>query len=104
MRHSAPSPPSPWLIVLRVLTALIGGYVFAWGLVTVGVVGSVAAGYAYDQAFTLFTMVALLLYPACSLWAFSARSLRRVFIVLVLGGAAMMGVGMALVSHVSGAG
>ena len=76
-------------IVSRTAAALLGGYVFAWGFIALGVAGMFAAGMSFHDAEHLFSMLALLLYLVVFLWSFAARGMRVVWLVLVGGGALM---------------
>lgn len=73
----------------RILAALIGGYTFCWGLVSLCEAGLTCLGMAFHDAEHLAGMLAILGYLAVFLWAFAARSLRWVWLVLVGGGVAM---------------
>jgi hypothetical protein len=70
---------------------VFGGYGFVWGFTTLGVVAAMAAGFTYGDAQTMVYLLAFLVFLAAFLWAFSARSLVRVFSVLAGGGALMTG-------------
>lgn len=78
-------------IALRIATALLGGYVFTWGFMALGMAGLFALGLEFHDAESLSAIVGILLYLAVFLWAFAARSLRRVWLVLAGGGALMAG-------------
>lgn len=75
----------------RALAAILGGYAFCWGFVALGVAGLYALGMAFHDAEHLSSILAFLVYVAVFLWAFAARSLVRVWVVLVGGGALMAG-------------
>jgi hypothetical protein len=80
----------PWFPVLsRVMAALAGGYAFAWGFTSLVIALGLAQGVDYDEARKLAYLLAFLVYLAVFLWAFSAQSLLRVWLVLAGGGAAM---------------
>ncbi|MET0412272.1 MAG: iron uptake protein [Polyangiaceae bacterium] len=74
-------------IVSRVAASLLGSYALVWGFVSLGTVLGVLAGMSYGDAQTLFYLLAFLLYVACICWAFSARSVLRVWLCLAGGGA-----------------
>jgi len=76
-------------VLLRIASALLGGYAFVWGVVTFGITGLVALGVAYDQARTGLMLLAFLVFLTVFLWAFAAASLTRVWLVLLGGGAAL---------------
>lgn len=83
--------PSRVQVVSRVLAAVVGGYAFCWGLSALGVAGLYGAGMDFHDAEHLSAMLAFLAYLAVFLWAIAARSLVRVWAVLLAGGAAMAG-------------
>jgi hypothetical protein len=83
--------PSAAQIASRIGAALLGGYGFVWGFVSLGIVLGVAAGLPYEEAQTLLFLLAFLLLLAAFCWAFVARSIARVWAVLAGGGAAMTG-------------
>lgn len=78
-------------LIARIVAAVLGGYAFSWGLVAIGMAGLYALGMPFHDAEHLSAMVALLVYLAVFLWAFAARSLPRVWLVLAGGGALMAG-------------
>ena len=81
-----------WSPALRVAAALLGGYAFSWGFVSLGVAGMFAAGMAFHDAEHLSYILGFLVFLTAFVWAFSARSLARVWLALAGGGAAMAGV------------
>lgn len=78
-------------LLARIAAAVFGGYAFCWGLVAIGMAGLYALGMPFHDAEHLSAMVALLVYLVVFLWAFAARSLPRVWLVLAGGGALMAG-------------
>ena len=76
-------------IVLRVGASLLGGYAFVWGFVALGTILGVTAGLTYAEAQTLTYLLAFLLFAATFCWAFSAKSVLRVWAVLAGGGVLM---------------
>jgi hypothetical protein len=87
----------PWFpVASRVAAAVLGGYLFTWGLSALIVASNLAAGGDYDEGLTLAYLVAFLAYLTAFLWAFAAKSLTRVWCVLAGGGAAMTGAAWAL--------
>jgi hypothetical protein len=87
----------PWLpVVSRIAAALLGGYGFTWGLSALIVASNLATGGDYDEGLVLAYLVAFLAYLGAFLWAFSAKSLVRIWCVLAGGGAVMTGAAWAL--------
>lgn len=80
--------PRPREIISRVLAGVAGGWLFSYGLAGLAIALQVAAGSAYDEAHAAAMLFALVVYLAAFLWAFAARSERRVWIVLAGGGGA----------------
>jgi hypothetical protein len=76
-------------IVARVTAAIIGGYIFTWGCVALGVTGTVALGMQYEEARIAIMLTAFLIFLTAFLWSFAATSVARVWLVLGLGGATM---------------
>lgn len=74
---------------VRVTAAILGGYAFCWGFVALGVSGLFGLGMPFHDAERLSGMLAFILYPVAFLWVFAARSLGRVWGVLVGGGVSM---------------
>lgn len=83
--------PRPAQVIGRIAASLLGGYAFTWGLTTLGITGLVALGVDYHEAHTVLMLFAFLPFLAAFLWAFAARRLARVWLVLGLGGAGMTG-------------
>lgn len=88
--HSAPTLIP---IASRVAAALFGSYAFVWGFVTLVAVLGTAGGMSFVDAQTLAYLLAFLVFVICFCWAFAARSVVRVWLVLVLGAALMSGLG-----------
>ncbi len=76
-------------VVGHVLAAIFGGYAFCWGLIALGVAGLYALGMSFHDAEHLSSILAFLVYVMAFLWAFTARSLLRVWAVLAGGGVLM---------------
>jgi hypothetical protein len=86
------TPPLSTAHVLgRIAASLLGGYAFTWGITTLGITGLVALGVDYHEAHTVLMLLAFLFFLGAFLWAFAARSLARVWLVLGLGGVCMTG-------------
>lgn len=86
-------PPGPLQIVSRVGAGVLGGWTFVWGFVTFGIGALLVAGMPYEDAQTLVYLLAFLVYLAVFCWAFAARRLARVWVVLVGAGALMTALG-----------
>lgn len=89
MRTDAGTRRNSAALAGRILLAVLGGYVFCWGVVALCAAGTFPLGAEFHDGETLGSILALLLYPAVFLWAFAARSLWRAGAVLVGGGALM---------------
>lgn len=76
-------------IALRISTAIFAGYGFTWGFIAAATAGLFALGMAFHDAEHLSAIFGLVIYLCAFLWSFAARSLGRVWAVLVGGGAAM---------------
>ncbi|WP_406622451.1 iron uptake protein [Acidovorax sp. SDU_ACID1] len=74
---------------LRIAAAVLGGYAFTWGFIALGMSGLFALGMPFHDAEHLTSILGMLVYLVAFLWAFAARSLARVWIVLAGGGAFM---------------
>ena len=73
-------------ILQHLITALFGGYLFTWGVTTLGVTALVAVGVDFHEAETSLLLLAFLIFLAVFLWAFSVTLLRA---AAVLGGGAV---------------
>lgn len=76
-------------ILIRLAAALLGGYAFTWGLITLGLAGLVALGVDFHEAEMVLLLLAFLVFLSLFLWAFAAANLARVSAVLA-GGALLM--------------
>ena len=76
-------------IAARVLAGVFGSYAFTWGFATAGVAALVGLGVDYHDAEMGVLMLAFLVFLGLFLWTFAARSLLRVWLVL-LGGSALL--------------
>lgn len=76
-------------MLARLLAALLGGYACTWGCVSLGVAGLTALGADFHEVEAGMLSLAFLLYLGLFLWAFSAASVGRAWVVL-LGSAALM--------------
>jgi hypothetical protein len=87
----------PWLpVTSRVGAALLGSYAFTWGFTTLLIALYLANGGDYDEGITLAYLLAFILFLVAFLWAFAARSVTRVWLVLAGGGAVMTAAAWAL--------
>ena len=87
---SAPPPASRRLQVLpRILAAILGGYVFAWGTVALTTSALFAVKLAFHDAEFLGALVGLLAYLGVFLWAIATHHVARLWMALVGGGALM---------------
>ena len=73
-------------LVLHLVVALLGGYLFTWGVTTLGVTALVALGVDFHEAETLLLLLAFLIFLAVFLWAFATRLVRA---GVALGGGAV---------------
>ena len=76
-------------IAARIAAAVLGGWVFVWGFVTLGIALLLRAGMPYDDARTLMYLLAFLVYLSAFCWAFATRGALSAWAVLGGGGAAM---------------
>lgn len=79
-------------VVLRVTAALLGGYAFSAALVALLAAALALAGMARSEAVVLAAMLGCVLYLLVLLWAFSVRSLARLWAVLA--GGSVLGYGL----------
>ncbi|MDP3796229.1 MAG: iron uptake protein [Polaromonas sp.] len=79
-------------VVLRVTAALLGGYAFSAALVALLATALALAGMARSEAVVLAAMLGFVLYLLVLLWAFSVRSLARLWAVLA--GGSVLGYGL----------
>lgn len=77
------------LVVSRIAAALLGGYLFTWGIVAFGIAGLVALGVDFHEAETAVLILSFLVFLGVFLWAFACRSVAVVWAVLAGGGAFM---------------
>jgi hypothetical protein len=90
-------------VLSRIAAAVLGGYAFIWGFVTLGIEALVALHMSYSDAWTLVMMLAFLLFLGLFLWAFAARSLLRVWLVFAGGGALMTAAALLVGVRLAGA-
>jgi hypothetical protein len=75
----------------RIAAAILGSYAFCWGFIAISMALLFAAGMSFHDAEHLCSILAMLIYLGLFCWAFAARSLPRVWVVLAGGGALMAG-------------
>ena len=90
-------------IALRILAAVVGGYLLSAGLVTLAALG---LGQAIEQseAVVLTSMLGFLLYLALVLWTFAERRLWRIWTVMAGGSAASLGLALWLAPRLAASG
>lgn len=103
MNHSATafSQRRGWQLTNRVLAAIAGGYLFCWGVVSLGVASAVALGAPYEQAHQLAMLLVFLLYLLVFCWVFAARSLWHIWLLLAGGGGLMTAAATLLARHLA---
>jgi hypothetical protein len=89
MTPAAAAALTPARIVSRIAAAVVGGWAFTWGFVSMAITGLGALGWPYTEANTAAMLVAFLVYLVVLCWAFAAASLARVWAALG-GGAVVM--------------
>lgn len=78
-------------VVSRIAAGVLGGYAFTWGFIALCVGLLFAARMEFHDAEALGYIVGFAIFLAAFLWAFSAASVQRVWLVLAGGGALMAG-------------
>jgi hypothetical protein len=76
-------------IALRIAAGMLGGYAFTWGFIALAIGLLFAARMEFHDAEALGYIVGFIVFLVAFLWAFAARSLLRVWLVLAGGGALM---------------
>ncbi|MCE2746464.1 MAG: iron uptake protein [Burkholderiales bacterium] len=85
-------------VINRILSALLGGYLFTWGFASLGIAGLAALGVDFHEAETGVLMLAFLVFLGVFLWAFASSSVARVWAVLA-GGGGLMTLSAWLIQH-----
>jgi hypothetical protein len=85
-------------IVSRVLAAVAGGWLFAWGFVVLCLALGRRAGLSWADAQTLAWLLVFGVYVTTACWSFCAARAARVWLVLVGGGLLMTGAGWGLMA------
>lgn len=73
----------------RATSALLGGYAFTWGFVSLGVSGLASVGVDYHEAEVTMMLLAFLVFLPLFLWSFASPRQGRVM-ALLFGGAMFM--------------
>lgn len=91
-------PSSRLGIVFRIVTAILGGWAFSWGLVACGTACLVGLGADFHDAEMVLQVLGLLIFLGVFLWSFAEQSLLRIFSILV-GGAVLLNTSALLIQH-----
>jgi hypothetical protein len=78
-------------VALRIAAGMLGGYAFTWGFIALAITSLFAARLDFHDAEMLGTILGFIVFLVAFLWAFAARSVLRVWLVLAGGGALMAG-------------
>lgn len=76
-------------VLSRIAAALLGGYCFVWGFVTLGIALGLTLGMSFGEVRTAFYLLAFLVFAGVFCWAFATASHWRAWLVLGGGGVAM---------------
>lgn len=76
-------------LILRIITAIAGGWAFSWSFVAFGTVSLIAMGAGFHDAEIAMMMLGLLAFLGVFLWSFATRSAIRACCLLV-GGAVLL--------------
>ena len=85
-------------VISRIGAGVLGGYVFIWGFFALVLAGSYGLGAEFHDAEALSSILSFLVYLTVFLWAFSAASVNRVWLILLSGGVLMTAAG-AYIQH-----
>ncbi len=88
--------PAAVSVLLRVIGAVLGGYVVSAALVALLAVGLSATGLPRSEAVVTASLLGFVLYLLVLLWAFSVRSLARLWVGLVGGAVLAQGLVLAI--------
>ena len=80
---------TPRDIAARTAVAILGGYAFTWGVISLGIAALYGAGMEFHDAEHLFYILGFLVFLTAFLVAFATQGLRRIALVLVGGGVLM---------------
>lgn len=86
---AATASQSRWHIASRVGASLLGSYAFTWGFIALLSTSLLTAGLEFHEGTDLAYMLGFLVFLATFCYAFIARSLTLVWVVLAGGGAVM---------------
>ncbi|CAN5223476.1 hypothetical protein BH10PSE18_BH10PSE18_34050 [soil metagenome] len=78
-------------VTLRIAAGMLGGYAFTWGFIALAIGLLFAADLDFHDAEALGYILGFIVFLVVFLWAFAARRLARVWLVLAGGGALMTG-------------
>lgn len=81
-------------LLLRVTGAVLGSYAISAALVALLAIGLTTLGMARSEAVVTASLVGFVLYLVVVLWAFSVRSLARLWLVLAGGTALLFGLAL----------
>lgn len=90
--------PAGLVLAHRFVAAIFGAYIFAWGFIALGTAGLFALGMPFHDAEHLSSMLVFLVYLGAFLWAFIAKSMLRLWLLLA-GGGGLMVAGASLLQH-----
>lgn len=79
-------------VMARIGASVLGGYAFVWGFMALALAGLYALGVPFHDAEAVANILGFLLFLTVFLWAFAARNLKSVWIVLLGGGLSMTGI------------
>ncbi|MES2532349.1 MAG: iron uptake protein [Pseudomonadota bacterium] len=78
-------------VALRIAAGMLGGYAFTWGFIALVIGLLFAADLDFHDAEAAGYILGFIVFLVVFLWAFAARSVARVWLVLAGGGALMTG-------------
>ncbi len=89
MRFATPGKAAALRVTMRLVAALLGGYALTALAVTLAGTLLARLGMAGSEAVVLASMLGFVVYLPLLLWAFSVRSVARLWAVMAAGAAAM---------------
>ncbi|MDC8783829.1 iron uptake protein [Roseateles koreensis] len=87
------TPPPPFEVASRIAASFIGGWIFVFGLVMLGIAALLRIGMPYADAQMAMYLLAFLVWLAAFCWCYAAASAWRAWLVLLGGGVAMTALG-----------